>query len=113
MYENKSEPLASGKTFGTRLFVHIFIALAVVFVTLLIGITGHVYFDDMQLGTALIASITLISGLGLSVLPESTSGQLFASIYGVLSGYVYIATSSIVFAPIVHRVFHKFHLDDE
>ncbi len=113
MYENKSEPLASGKTFGTRLLVHILIAFAVVFVTLAIGVVGHVYFDDMQLGTALIASITLISGLGLSVFPETTSGQLFASFYGIFSGYVYIATTSIVFAPVIHRVFHKFHLDDE
>lgn len=87
-------------------------AFSLVFFVLSIGILGHMYFDNMTFGAALIASSTLTSGLGLSIFPESTAGQLFASLYGIFSGYVYIATSSIVMAPIIHRVFHKFHLGE-
>lgn len=113
MYESKHKPLASGKVFGKRMLLHLLLALMLVVCSLAMGTAGHVYFDGMTLGTALIASTTLTSGLGLSVFPESAAGQLFASLYGVFSGYVYIATSSIVMAPILHRVLHKFHLDDE
>ena len=112
MYESKSKPLIARNAFGKRMFLHVFMALILVVVTLTAGIAGHVYFDDMELGRALVASITLTSGLGLSIFPETASGQLFASLYGIFSGYVYIVTSSIIIAPILHRVLHKFHLDE-
>lgn len=112
MYENKTKPLVSRKAFGKRILFHILMALALVVFTLMIGVVGHMYFDRMGFSTALMASVTLSSGLGLSVLSESTAGQLFTSLYGIFSGYVYIATSSIVIAPILHRVFHKLHLED-
>ncbi|SEL86211.1 hypothetical protein SAMN05216262_12716 [Colwellia chukchiensis] len=112
MYENKSKPLASKKAFQKRLFFHVLIAILLVLITLIIGILGHIYFDDMQVTNAFVASITLVSGLGLSILPETTAGQVFASIYGMLSSYIYVATSSIVLAPVFHRILHKFHLDE-
>lgn len=111
MYEHKEKPLLSRKQFRIRMLKHFLAALAVVLLSLFIGVVGHMYFDDMTFGKAVVASTTLMSGLGLSVLPESTHGQLFASLYGILCGYVYIATSSIVIAPVLHRILHRFHLD--
>ncbi|WNO61343.1 hypothetical protein [Rheinheimera sp. MMS21-TC3] len=112
MYENKSQPLASGKVFGMRILLHLIFAAILVILTLAVGVAGHIYFDNMRFSSALVASITLTSGLGLSILPNTTSGQLFASLYGILSSYIYIATTTIVIAPILHRLFHKFHLDE-
>ena len=112
MYESKSSSLIAKKTFIKRMFFHILAALILVVITLVAGIAGHVYFDNMEAGTAFVASVTLTSGLGLSILPETTSGRLFTSFYGIFSGYVYIATSTIVIAPILHRILHKFHLDE-
>jgi len=111
MYESKIQPLISRKEFGMRMFFHLLAAFILVNVTLLFGVAGHIYFDNMKLDTAIVASITLASGLGLSILPETTSGKLFASLYSIFTGYIYVATSSIVIAPIFHRILHKFHLD--
>lgn len=112
MYESKTQPLTTRKAFRRRMYLHVLLALLLILVMLLAGTVGHVYFDDMEPSRALVASLTLSSGLGLSILPNSLSGQLFASIYGVFSNYVFIATCTIVLAPIIHRVFHKFHLDE-
>ncbi|WP_185268503.1 two pore domain potassium channel family protein [Halopseudomonas xiamenensis] len=112
MYENKSEPLVARRDFRKRMFWHVLAALALVLVTLLAGVVGHMYFDNMEPGRALMASVTLSSGLGLSIFPESAPGQVFASLYGFFAGYVYIATSTIVIAPLLHRILHKFHLDE-
>jgi len=111
MYEHKSKPLISSKAFRKRMLIHILLAMSVVAITLVIGVLGHQYFDGMNTIDALVASITLIGGLGLSIMPESRAGLLFASLYGILSSYVYIGTTSIVIAPIIHRIFHKFHLE--
>lgn len=110
MYESKSKPLLAKKALTKRMFFHALAAFILVIITLVAGVARHIYFDNMELGTTLIASITLTSGLGPSILPETISGQLFASLYGIFSGYVYLDTSTIVIAPISHRVFHEFHL---
>lgn len=113
MYEHKNKPLISRQHFRKRMLNHVLLALTLVVLSLSVGVAGHIYFDDMSFITALVASTTLMSGQGLSVLPESITRQLFASLYGILCGYVYVATSSIIIAPVLHRVFHKFHLDDD
>lgn len=112
MYERKGEALIEKKEFTIRMLYHLLAALLLVIVTVTIGIAGHFFIDDMNIGSALIASITLVSGIGLSIVPETFSGQLFASLYGIFSGYIYIATSSIIIAPVLHRILHKFHLDE-
>ncbi|UTW12788.1 hypothetical protein [Marinobacterium rhizophilum] len=100
------------KAFRRRMAFHLFAALALVVISLGAGVAGHMYFENMPPVTALVASITLTSGLGLSIIPQTTSGQLFVSLYGIFSGYVYIATSTIVIAPMLHRLLHRFHLDE-
>ena len=113
MYESKTQPLKTRPAFIQRMSVHVLMALLLVASMLAIGTAGHVYFDDMELSRALVASMTLSSGLGFSILPDSVSGQLFAGLYGIFSNYVYIATCTIVIAPVLHRFFHKFHLDQK
>lgn len=112
MYENRNEPLITRRHFQRRVLLHVLLSLALVCVMLVVGTVGHIYFDDMAPAQALLASMTLASGLGLSILPSTTAGQVFVSLYGLFSGYLYIATCTIVIAPILHRLFHKFHLDE-
>ena len=39
-------------------------------------------------------------------------GKLFASAYALSSGVVFVTSIGILFAPIAHRVFHKFNLEE-
>jgi hypothetical protein len=41
------------------------------------------------------------------------AGKLFAGFYALFSGLALIVVVEIIFAPIVHRFLHKFHLEDE
>ncbi|MHB0764235.1 hypothetical protein ACYCFC_07655 [Stutzerimonas sp. NM35] len=71
MYEHKNKPLISRQHFRKRMLNHVLLALTLVGLSLSVGVVGHIYFDDMSFITALVASTTLMSGQGLSVLPES------------------------------------------
>jgi hypothetical protein len=110
MYEAKNSPLISRAKFRRRLIVHMLMALGILLLSLTVGVAGHMYFDGMGLVSAVVASTTMMSGLGLSILPDSVSGQLFASLYGIFCGYIYVATSGIIIAPLLHRMLHKFHI---
>jgi hypothetical protein len=41
-----------------------------------------------------------------------SAGKLFASIYSLFCGIVFLAVASILVAPIAHRLLHRLHLDE-
>ena len=45
--------------------------------------------------------------------PKTEAGKLFSGCYALYAGLVFIVTAALIFAPIVHRVLHQFHWDDE
>lgn len=45
-------------------------------------------------------------------LPD-TPAKLFAAIYAIFSGLVFIGIVGILLTPVMHRVLHHFHLDNE
>jgi len=36
-------------------------------------------------------------------------GKLFAGVYALYAGLVFLVVAGFIFAPVVHRVMHKFH----
>ena len=44
--------------------------------------------------------------------PVTPRGKLFAGCYALYCGLVVIAAAGIVFAPVAHRILHRFHLEE-
>ncbi len=44
---------------------------------------------------------------------HTDAGKLFASIYALYSGTVFLVTAGFVIAPLLHRFLHRFHLESE
>jgi len=55
----------------------------------------------------------ILSGMGPTSPILTDTGKWFASLDALVSGVVFIGTIGIVLAPVIHRVFHRFHLEDE
>ena len=51
---------------------------------------------------------SLLPGLRLDA-PRTDGGKLFAGMYALYAGLVFLVGAGLVFAPVVHRVMHKFH----
>jgi hypothetical protein len=45
--------------------------------------------------------------------PLTAAGKLFAGIYALYAGLVFIVTAALVVTPILHRVLHRFHLNEQ
>ncbi|WP_294110458.1 two pore domain potassium channel family protein [Providencia sp.] len=114
MFESKNMPLISFSAFLKRMLLHFSYALALVLVTLLIGIVGHIAFDSsINLHDAVFNSAFIANGIGPYIVPQNISGKFFFAFYGVFTSVVFMTTLGLIFAPIAHRLLHKFHLDDE
>ncbi len=113
MFESKYKPLASLAEFRSRVFRAFLLATFVTVVWLGIGGIGFHYTAGLSWEDALYNSAMMVSTMG-PVFPFTTMhAKLFASIYALTSGLVFIGTVGIAFAPIIHRFLHIFHLEEE
>ena len=54
----------------------------------------------------------LMSGMGPVVDIRSTAGKIFDGVYALFCGVILLASTGLLFSPVIHRILHKFHLED-
>ncbi len=78
-----------------------------------IGVTGYHFTCEIGWLDSLLNASMILSGMG-PVTPIGTDiGKWFASCYALVSGVVFITVIGIIVAPVAHRIFHRFHIEDE
>jgi hypothetical protein len=112
VYEHRSKPLLPKKEFYNRLFRNFVLGASIVVVSLLIGIVGYHYTENLSWLDSLLNASMILTGMGPVNTMTTSAGKLFASGYALFSGVVFLTTIAFVIAPAAHRFLHKFHLDD-
>jgi hypothetical protein len=114
VFEHRKAPLLSRPAFFARLARHAGIASAILAAALGIGMLGYRYFENLPWIDAFANAAMILAGMGPLTTPmQSDSGKLFAGCYALFSGLVFITVIGIAFAPVVHRLIHKFHLESD
>lgn len=114
MYESRHSPPIPAGRFILRIAQHAGLAVLLIGVSLLIGIVGYMSTEQMTPLDAFLNTAMLLGGMG----PVKTeglgeNGKLFAGLYALYAGLVFIAVMSIMLAPVVHRIMHRLHWDEE
>jgi hypothetical protein len=112
MFEKRHEPLASKSRFITRLIWTIIIGWSAICLALYIGMLGYHVFEKMPWVDAFANASMILSGMGPLGPLETTNGKLFAGFYALFSGLAFILIMALIFSPILHRILHKFHLEN-
>jgi hypothetical protein len=109
LYEPRHVPPLSRRKFARRMVNHVALVAAFVSVSLVIGMVGYAYFEHLAWRDAFLNSAMLLGGMGPVESPQSNGGKLFAGLYALYAGLVFIVGAAILIAPAVHRMLHKFH----
>ncbi len=112
-FESKHQPLLSRPEFARRVGRNFVVASALIGVSLLGGMLGYHLTEDMGWIDSFANAAMILSGMGPLEPLKTPGGKLFAGCYALYSGLVLILASGVVLAPIVHRMFHRFHLEEE
>jgi len=107
-----AETLAPSDVFYTRFRRGATYALALVAATLAIGTIGYRAFEHMTWLDAFHQSALLLSGMGPVVDMKSIGGKIFDSVYALFCGVILLASTGLMFAPVIHRILHRFHIED-
>jgi hypothetical protein len=111
MFEHRKEPLLDTRRFLWRLFLSVMAGGALIVLSLLGGMLGYHYFESMPWIDAFANAAMILSGMGPLGPLQSTAGKLFAGLYALYSGLALILITGIVFAPLVHRLLHRFNIE--
>jgi hypothetical protein len=112
VYESKKQPVLARAKFVRRLVVHAAVAAGLLTGSLGFGMVGYMRFESLSWIDAFLNSAMLLGGMGPVNPPQTAAGKLFAGIYALYAGLVFIVTAALLLGPVLHRVLHHFHWDD-
>ena len=111
MYEHRKQKLAPLRVFYRRVLSNILLAMGILFICLLIGIIGYHYTANIAWLDSVHNASMILSGMGPVVEITTTGGKWFSSFYALFSGVVFITNIGVILAPVMHRLFHRLHLE--
>jgi hypothetical protein len=112
-FEPRHHRLLPPLAFVRRLMKHIGITLFVILPSLLLGIAGYHFLEGMGWIDAFANAAMILSGMGPLEPLKTSAGRMFAGLYALWSDLVLIVAAGVIFAPIIHRVLHRFHMETD
>jgi len=109
MYEPKAHRPIPRRRFVRRIALHAVAAAALLSLSLAIGMAGYMCFEHLAWRDAFLNAAMLMGGMGPVDAPRTDDGKLFAGLYALYAGLIFLVTVGLVFTPVVHRLMHKFH----
>ena len=95
------------------MLLHFLGATGLLLGSLLIGMAGYAHYERLAWRDAFLNAAMLLGGMGPVASPQTAGGKLFAGLYALYAGLVFLVATGIVLAPVVHRLLHKFHWEAE
>ncbi len=89
------------------------IVLGIITVGLGIGISGYRGLEGLSWVDSFLNAAMILSGMGPANELHTMAGKVFAGCYAIFSGVLFITMAAVLFAPVVHRFMHRFHLELE
>ena len=95
-----------------RTLVHLIFSIAVLTLSLAIGMWGYSHYEHLAWRDAFLNSAMLLGGMGPVKQDLSEPGKVFAGVYALYSGLMVIAVTGLLLAPGVHHVMKRVHWED-
>jgi hypothetical protein len=109
-----NKPLDQGlvhRRFVERLARNGILSVAVVVASMAIGTTGFKWIVGQTWSLAFLNAAMLLGGMGPVGPIENAhnGGKIFAAMFALYAGLVFLIIAGLLLAPVFHRVLHHFH----
>lgn len=112
MFEHHTDPLAPIPVFVWRLTACVGIGLLLVLFSLAVGMAGYHWIEGLPWIDAFLSASMILSGMGpLGGTERTSAAKLFEGCYALYSGFILLAIAGVILSPVVHRAFHRFHIE--
>ena len=111
MYEHYKQPVLPFRAFLRRLLRHFGLAVAIVAFSLGLGIIGYHTFGGLSWVDSLLNASMILGGMGPVNPLVGNAAKIFASVYALFAGMIFLVAAGVLLAPVIHRLLHRFHAE--
>jgi hypothetical protein len=111
MYEHRSHHLLEWRKFLRRAAQHFVWGASILLAGVGIGTVGYHVLGPLDWIDAFLNASMILSGMGPVDRMITVPAKLFAAIFALFSGLVFIGVAGLVVLPWVHRLFHWMHIE--
>jgi hypothetical protein len=90
---------------------HVAVAVALVVVSLMVGMWGYEHYEHLHWRDAFLNTAMLLGGMGPVDPIHSNGGKVFAGIFALYAGVVFLVVAGLFLVPVIHRIAHVFHFE--
>ncbi len=113
MFEHRSKPLLPHREFIKRMIFFALLSTGFMIFSLLLGMIGYRIFEDFSWVDAFVNAAMLMGGMGPVNELHTDAGKIFAGVYSMYCGIVFLIAAGFLIAPVFHRFLHRFHLETD
>lgn len=114
MFDNQKDlgQLAPTRVYLWRTFILFLISFVFLTLSLGLGVWGYHYYAGLPFIDSLLNASMILTGMGPIDPMKTDAAKLFASFYSIYSGVAFLTSIGVFIAPTLHRLLHKFHIED-
>ena len=111
IFEHHKQPLVAKNIFLQRVVNCIWVATLLMTGSILMGTFVYHFVEGLSWVDAVMNSVMIMTGLGLVDTLHTSAAKIFTIFYAVITAIVFYMVLAIIFAPLIHRFLHEFHLE--
>ncbi|MBU6159394.1 MAG: hypothetical protein KGP35_10260 [Bacteroidetes bacterium] len=112
-FENLKQKVTPFPQFIARLGRYAFFAFLLVAFSVIVGTVGYHYLGTISWLDSFHMACMILTGMGPVAEMTSPTAKIFSSIYALYSGIAFLSIIAIFFAPIIHRLLHILHVEQD
>ncbi len=101
------------KAFLKRVLRYSLFSIALLAFSLLIGTLGYHFLAGLSWLDSFYNASMILTGMGPVSELTTPTAKVFASLYALFSGVIFLSIVAVFFAPFAHRLMHLLHVDPE
>ncbi|MBK6785499.1 MAG: hypothetical protein IPG79_18410 [Saprospiraceae bacterium] len=111
--EHRKQKVVPLQHFLYRLGVYGLFAMGLILFSVMVGMAGYHHFGDISWLDSFYMACMILTGMGPVVEMTTSSAKIFSSLFALYSGVAFLSITAVFFAPIIHRLLHILHVEDE
>ena len=112
MYEHHRQPVLDRSRFVRRVARHGMVSCLLVAFSLSLGTVGYHLAAGLDWVDAFLNASMILTGMGQVDVLRTPAAKVFAALYALYSGIVFLLAASVLLAPALHRMLHRLHVQD-
>lgn len=111
--ENRRQKIISFPDFLYRIGRYGVFAFGLILFSVAGGTLGYRYWGEISWLDSFYMACMILTGMGPVTEMTSPAAKIFSSVYALYSGVAFLSITAVFFAPIIHRLLHILHVEDE